>query len=53
ALLNLTSCDANPKESSPFINSTAATDVEKSQQYDSKSMALFEVWSDVSMHQEK
>uniref|UniRef100_A0A8C7ZZU8 Solute carrier family 12 member 5b n=1 Tax=Oryzias sinensis TaxID=183150 RepID=A0A8C7ZZU8_9TELE len=35
-------------ESSPFINSTAATDVEKSQQYDSKSMALFEEEMDTS-----
>uniref|UniRef100_A0A3P9I700 Solute carrier family 12 member 5b n=1 Tax=Oryzias latipes TaxID=8090 RepID=A0A3P9I700_ORYLA len=40
--------DANPKESSPFINSTAVTDVEKSQQYDSKSMALFEEEMDTS-----
>ncbi|RVE70724.1 hypothetical protein OJAV_G00067120 [Oryzias javanicus] len=40
--------DANPKESSPFINSTAATDVEKSQQYDGKSMALFEEEMDTS-----
>ncbi|TRY87387.1 hypothetical protein DNTS_013875, partial [Danionella cerebrum] len=31
--------DGNPKESSPFINST---DVEKNQQYDGKNMALFE-----------
>lgn len=36
--------DGNPKESSPFINSS---DVEKSQQYDGKNMALFEV-SDTS-----
>lgn len=34
--------DGNPKESSPFINSSAATDAEKSQQYDGKNMALFE-----------
>uniref|UniRef100_A0A8C7CAX2 Solute carrier family 12 member 5 n=1 Tax=Oncorhynchus kisutch TaxID=8019 RepID=A0A8C7CAX2_ONCKI len=33
-------CDANPKESSPFINSSDAT--EKSQKYDGKHMALFE-----------
>uniref|UniRef100_A0A4W5KYD0 Solute carrier family 12 member 5a n=1 Tax=Hucho hucho TaxID=62062 RepID=A0A4W5KYD0_9TELE len=32
--------DGNPKESSPFINSSEAT--EKSQQYDGKHMALFE-----------
>uniref|UniRef100_A0A8C7EZ51 Solute carrier family 12 member 5 n=1 Tax=Oncorhynchus kisutch TaxID=8019 RepID=A0A8C7EZ51_ONCKI len=32
--------DANPKESSPFINSSDAT--EKSQKYDGKHMALFE-----------
>eukprot|EP00063_Salmo_salar_P048815 XP_014023650.1 PREDICTED: solute carrier family 12 member 5-like isoform X2 [Salmo salar] len=32
--------DGNPKESSPFINSSDAT--EKSQQYDGKHMALFE-----------
>lgn len=32
--------DGNPKESSPFINST---DPEKNQQYDGKNMALFEV----------
>uniref|UniRef100_A0A8C1T4V8 Solute carrier family 12 member 5a n=1 Tax=Cyprinus carpio TaxID=7962 RepID=A0A8C1T4V8_CYPCA len=31
--------DGNPKESSPFINST---DPEKNQQYDGKNMALFE-----------
>uniref|UniRef100_A0A673Z6Q2 Solute carrier family 12 member 5b n=1 Tax=Salmo trutta TaxID=8032 RepID=A0A673Z6Q2_SALTR len=35
-------CDGNPKESSPFINSSSASDVEKSQQYDGKNMALFE-----------
>ncbi|XP_061591860.1 solute carrier family 12 member 5b [Cololabis saira] len=40
--------DGNPKESSPFINSNAATDVEKSQQYDNKSMALFEEEMDTS-----
>lgn len=34
--------DGNPKESSPFINSSSATDAEKSQQYDGKNMALFE-----------
>ncbi|XP_045065487.1 solute carrier family 12 member 5-like isoform X2 [Coregonus clupeaformis] len=34
--------DGNPKESSPFINSSSASDVEKSQQYDGKNMALFE-----------
>uniref|UniRef100_A0A674B0W1 Solute carrier family 12 member 5-like n=1 Tax=Salmo trutta TaxID=8032 RepID=A0A674B0W1_SALTR len=32
--------DGNPKESSPFLNSSDAT--EKSQQYDGKHMALFE-----------
>lgn len=39
--------DGIPKESSPFINSSAASDAEKSQQYDGKNMALFEVrrWS--------
>ncbi|XP_017265156.1 solute carrier family 12 member 5b isoform X1 [Kryptolebias marmoratus] len=40
--------DGNPKESCPFINSTAATNVEKSQQYDIKSMALFEEEIDTS-----
>lgn len=35
--------DGNPKESSPFINSSSSTDIEKSQQYDGKHMALFEV----------
>lgn len=35
--------DGIPKESSPFINSSAASDAEKSQQYDGKNMALFEV----------
>uniref|UniRef100_A0A4W5K9L3 Solute carrier family 12 member 5b n=1 Tax=Hucho hucho TaxID=62062 RepID=A0A4W5K9L3_9TELE len=39
---SLPSCDGNPKESSPFINSSSASDVEKSQQYDGKNMALFE-----------
>lgn len=34
--------DGNPKESSPFINSSDAA-AEKSQQYDGKNMALFEV----------
>lgn len=34
--------DAASKESSPFINSSTS-DVEKSQQYDGKNMALFEV----------
>ncbi|MEQ2314131.1 hypothetical protein AMECASPLE_008998 [Ameca splendens] len=33
--------DSNPKESSPFINSSEAA-AEKSQQYDGKNMALFE-----------
>uniref|UniRef100_A0A673Y1R5 Solute carrier family 12 member 5-like n=1 Tax=Salmo trutta TaxID=8032 RepID=A0A673Y1R5_SALTR len=36
----LHSGDGNPKESSPFINSSE--DTEKSQQYDGKHMALFE-----------
>lgn len=36
--------DSNPKESSPFINSSDAA-AEKSQQYDGKNMALFEVRS--------
>uniref|UniRef100_A0A8C6PA15 Solute carrier family 12 member 5a n=1 Tax=Nothobranchius furzeri TaxID=105023 RepID=A0A8C6PA15_NOTFU len=36
--------DSNPKESSPFINSSDAA-AEKSQQYDGKNMALFEVQS--------
>lgn len=40
--------DGNPKESSPFINSSAATDAEKSQQYDGKNMALFEVRTELS-----
>lgn len=34
--------ESNPKESSPFINSSDAA-AEKSQQYDGKNMALFEV----------
>ncbi|XP_046881399.1 solute carrier family 12 member 5 [Hypomesus transpacificus] len=38
--------DGNPKESSPFINSSDAA--EKSQQYDSKHMALFEEEMDTS-----
>uniref|UniRef100_A0A8C7UI39 Solute carrier family 12 member 5a n=1 Tax=Oncorhynchus mykiss TaxID=8022 RepID=A0A8C7UI39_ONCMY len=38
--VSLLSGDGNPKESSPFINSSEAT--EKSQQYDGKHMALFE-----------
>uniref|UniRef100_A0A8C9P5Y8 Amino acid permease/ SLC12A domain-containing protein n=1 Tax=Spermophilus dauricus TaxID=99837 RepID=A0A8C9P5Y8_SPEDA len=33
-------CDGNPKESSPFINST---DTERGKEYDGKNMALFEV----------
>ncbi|XP_061075829.1 solute carrier family 12 member 5 isoform X2 [Conger conger] len=37
--------DGNPKESSPFINSS---DAEKSQQYDGKNMALFEEEMDTS-----
>ncbi|XP_049611686.1 solute carrier family 12 member 5b isoform X1 [Syngnathus scovelli] len=40
--------DGNPKESSPFINSNASCDVEKSQQYDGKNMALFEEEMDTS-----
>uniref|UniRef100_A0A671XFJ7 Solute carrier family 12 member 5b n=1 Tax=Sparus aurata TaxID=8175 RepID=A0A671XFJ7_SPAAU len=40
--------DGHPKESSPFINSSAATDAEKSQQYDGKNMALFEEEMDTS-----
>lgn len=39
--------DGNPKESSPFINST---DPEKNQQYDGKNMALFEVHMSSYMH---
>lgn len=38
--------DSNPKESSPFINSSDAA-AEKSQQYDGKNMALFEVRASV------
>ncbi|GAA6104942.1 solute carrier family 12 member 5 isoform X2 [Tachysurus ichikawai] len=37
--------DGNPKESSPFINSS---DPEKGQQYDRKNMALFEEEMDTS-----
>ncbi|KAK3556147.1 hypothetical protein QTP70_005631 [Hemibagrus guttatus] len=37
--------DGNPKESSPFINSS---DPEKGQQYDGKNMALFEEEMDTS-----
>ncbi|XP_068190861.1 solute carrier family 12 member 5b isoform X1 [Antennarius striatus] len=40
--------DGNPKENSPFINSSAAGDAEKSQQYDGKNMALFEEEMDTS-----
>ncbi|KAM6981224.1 solute carrier family 12 member 5 [Aplochiton taeniatus] len=39
--------DGNPKESSPFINSSDAS-AEKSQQYDGKHMALFEEEMDTS-----
>uniref|UniRef100_A0A674MTB0 Solute carrier family 12 member 5a n=1 Tax=Takifugu rubripes TaxID=31033 RepID=A0A674MTB0_TAKRU len=39
--------DSNPKESSPFINSSDAA-AEKSQQYDKKHMALFEEEMDTS-----
>uniref|UniRef100_A0A672TGK9 Solute carrier family 12 member 5-like n=1 Tax=Sinocyclocheilus grahami TaxID=75366 RepID=A0A672TGK9_SINGR len=39
--------DATSKESSPFINSSTS-DVEKSQQYDGKNMALFEEEMDTS-----
>ncbi|XP_056294354.1 solute carrier family 12 member 5 isoform X3 [Pseudoliparis swirei] len=39
--------DGNPKESSPFINSSDAA-AEKSQQYDGKNMALFEEEMDTS-----
>ncbi|XP_057212616.1 solute carrier family 12 member 5b isoform X1 [Triplophysa rosa] len=57
-LNNLTECeegdggpnsqgDAASKESSPFINSSTS-DVEKSQQYDGKNMALFEEEMDTS-----
>uniref|UniRef100_A0A8B9P671 Solute carrier family 12 member 5 n=1 Tax=Apteryx owenii TaxID=8824 RepID=A0A8B9P671_APTOW len=54
-LNNLTDCedgdgganqgDGNPKESSPFINST---DLEKGKEYDGKNMALFEEEMDTS-----
>uniref|UniRef100_A0A8C2LAL9 Solute carrier family 12, member 5 n=1 Tax=Cricetulus griseus TaxID=10029 RepID=A0A8C2LAL9_CRIGR len=54
-LNNLTDCedgdgganpgDGNPKESSPFINST---DTEKGKEYDGKNMALFEEEMDTS-----
>ncbi|XP_009956219.1 PREDICTED: solute carrier family 12 member 5-like, partial [Leptosomus discolor] len=37
--------DGNPKESSPFINST---DLEKGKEYDGKNMALFEEEMDTS-----
>ncbi|XP_057683508.1 solute carrier family 12 member 5b isoform X3 [Corythoichthys intestinalis] len=40
--------DGNLKESSPFINSSVSCDVEKSQQYDGKNMALFEEEMDTS-----
>ncbi|KAK0155092.1 Solute carrier family 12 member 5 [Merluccius polli] len=40
--------DGNPKESSPFINSSTASDMEKSQHYDGKNMALFEDEMDTS-----
>uniref|UniRef100_A0A3Q4GR29 Solute carrier family 12 member 5a n=1 Tax=Neolamprologus brichardi TaxID=32507 RepID=A0A3Q4GR29_NEOBR len=39
--------DSNPKESSPFINSSDAA-TEKTQQYDGKNMALFEEEMDTS-----
>uniref|UniRef100_A0A8C4I276 Solute carrier family 12 member 5a n=1 Tax=Dicentrarchus labrax TaxID=13489 RepID=A0A8C4I276_DICLA len=39
--------DSNPKESSPFINSSDVA-AEKSQQYDGKNMALFEEEMDTS-----
>ncbi|KAI6074067.1 Solute carrier family 12 member 5 [Aix galericulata] len=39
------SSDGNPKESSPFINST---DLEKGKEYDGKNMALFEEEMDTS-----
>lgn len=42
--------DGNPKESSPFINST---DPEKNQQYDGKNMALFEVNMSACMFNDK
>ncbi|XP_077424027.1 solute carrier family 12 member 5b isoform X1 [Vanacampus margaritifer] len=40
--------DGNPKESSPFINSSVSSDMEKSQHYDGKNMALFEEEMDTS-----
>uniref|UniRef100_A0AAY5F501 Solute carrier family 12 member 5b n=1 Tax=Electrophorus electricus TaxID=8005 RepID=A0AAY5F501_ELEEL len=40
--------DGNPKESSPFINSSGSSGVEKTQQYDRKNMALFEEEMDTS-----
>uniref|UniRef100_A0AAQ4R8L2 Solute carrier family 12 member 5b n=1 Tax=Gasterosteus aculeatus aculeatus TaxID=481459 RepID=A0AAQ4R8L2_GASAC len=40
--------DGNPRESSPFINSGAATSADKSLQYDGKNMALFEEEMDTS-----
>uniref|UniRef100_A0A3Q3LWX2 Solute carrier family 12 member 5b n=1 Tax=Mastacembelus armatus TaxID=205130 RepID=A0A3Q3LWX2_9TELE len=40
--------NGNPKENSPFINSRTASDVEKSQHYDGKNMALFEEEMDTS-----
>ncbi|XP_053704382.1 solute carrier family 12 member 5b isoform X1 [Synchiropus splendidus] len=40
--------DGTPKESSPFINTSVATDAEKAQQYDGKNMALFEEEMDTS-----
>uniref|UniRef100_A0A8C3IVS3 Solute carrier family 12 member 5 n=1 Tax=Chrysemys picta bellii TaxID=8478 RepID=A0A8C3IVS3_CHRPI len=45
ALLLTDLCDGNPKESSPFINST---DLEKGKEYDGKNMALFEEEMDTS-----
>ena len=41
--------DNNPKESSPFINSSDAA-AEKTQQYDGKHMALFEVHTHIHTH---
>uniref|UniRef100_A0A8C4HC67 Solute carrier family 12 member 5b n=1 Tax=Dicentrarchus labrax TaxID=13489 RepID=A0A8C4HC67_DICLA len=46
--VSIVSGDGIPKESSPFINSSAASDAEKSQQYDGKNMALFEEEMDTS-----
>ncbi|KAM9786123.1 solute carrier family 12 member 5-like [Neosynchiropus ocellatus] len=40
--------DGTPKESSPFIKTSVATDAEKAQQYDGKNMALFEEEMDTS-----